>query len=101
MTRIVPVRITKTPPATALPATSNWRARGACRGEDPDLFFPVGKNRHQVAQAKAVCARCPVSATCLAWALETCQADGIWGGMDARDRVLGRRGLRRAARDAA
>jgi WhiB family transcriptional regulator, redox-sensing transcriptional regulator len=42
---------------------TNWRAAGACLRADPDLFFPissVGRGLGQIAQAKAICARCPV-----------------------------------------
>lgn len=63
--------------------------RGACRDEDPELFFPVGRGHLallQIAEAKAVCHRCPAAAECLSWALESGQDDGIWGGMDEDER---------------
>lgn len=59
-----------------------WMPRGACRGEDPELFFPVtaaGPALAQAFAAKAVCFRCAVRAACLSYALATGQA-GIWGG---------------------
>ena len=62
--------------------------RGACRSEDPELFFPiaaVGPVPAQVRSAKAVCARCPVQASCLSYALITGQ-DGIWGGTTRQER---------------
>lgn len=44
--------------------------------ETPDLFFPPGNDwgegvnlRHQIAEAKAMCARCPLLDACLQWAL--------------------------------
>lgn len=52
----------------------DWRHRAICRDEDPELFFPVGNSGPallQIAEAKAVCQRCPVTSECLAWALET------------------------------
>lgn len=62
----------------------NWRLRGACRDEDPELFFPVAiSGPAAVAQenaAKAVCARCPVSSDCLSEALQMGQTHGVWGG---------------------
>ena len=41
----------------------DWRHRAICRDEDPELFFPVGNSGPallQIAEAKAVCQRCPV-----------------------------------------
>ncbi|WP_410648837.1 WhiB family transcriptional regulator [Amycolatopsis sp. cmx-4-54] len=61
----------------------------ACRGEDPELFFPVtetGPGARQVARAKAVCARCPVISTCLAYALENGLAHGVFGGLTGSER---------------
>ncbi|GAA2107735.1 hypothetical protein GCM10009802_03040 [Streptomyces synnematoformans] len=78
----------------------HWRDDAACRDEDPDLFFPVGNTGPfllQIEEAKAVCRRCPVSADCLAYALDTNQA-GVWGAMSDDDRrLLKRRRARRAA----
>ena len=67
----------------------NWRMLAACRSIDPDLFFPVssaGKSLEQVAEARAVCACCLVRRQCLAFALRTRQAHGIWGGLTAQER---------------
>jgi WhiB family transcriptional regulator, redox-sensing transcriptional regulator len=73
----------------------DWRHRAACRDEDPELFFPVGNSGPallQLAEAKGVCHSCPVTSRCLAWALESGQDFGVWGGTseDAR-RALKRR----------
>jgi WhiB family redox-sensing transcriptional regulator len=67
----------------------DWLDLGACREEDPDLFFPVasaGPGLAQVAAAKAVCARCAVRQACLRFALEASQDHGIWGGMSEEER---------------
>ena len=76
--------------------TSRWTERAACRdaGVDPELFFPLsdaGPALRQVAAAKAVCARCPVTTECLTWALRAGEAAGIWGGTTAEERRLLRR----------
>jgi WhiB family transcriptional regulator, redox-sensing transcriptional regulator len=66
----------------------DWRDRGACVGEDPDLFFPIGDGRlaaTQTAAAKAICHRCPVLRPCLDWAL-TAGPEGVWGGLDDSER---------------
>ena len=42
----------------------DWRHKAVCRDEDPELFFPVGNSGPalaQVAAAKKVCNRCPVT----------------------------------------
>jgi WhiB family redox-sensing transcriptional regulator len=80
----------------------DWRHRAICRDEDPELFFPVGNSGPallQIAEAKAVCQRCPVTSECLAWALETGQDAGVWGAMSEDERrSLKRRRARARAR---
>jgi len=78
----------------------SWIERGACLGEDPDLFFPVGTTAPAVEQTRraiAVCGRCPVRIDCLRWALDTSQDAGVWGGLDEESRRDIRRARRRAA----
>lgn len=76
----------------------DWRADAACRDEDPELFFPLGDAGPallQIDEAKAVCGRCTALTECLAWALESGQDAGIWGGMsEAERRTLRRRSAR-------
>ncbi|MDX3770668.1 WhiB family transcriptional regulator [Streptomyces sp. NBC_01707] len=78
----------------------NWRTQAACRGEDPDLFFPIGSTGPalvQTEEAKAVCRGCPVRELCLEWAMEHGQDSGVWGGLgEAERRALKRRTRRRA-----
>jgi WhiB family redox-sensing transcriptional regulator len=83
--------------APAQPVEEEWRYDAACTGEDPELFFPVGTSADaliQTRQAKAVCDRCPVRDECLAFALNTGQTDGVWGGLSEDER----RQLRRRSR---
>jgi len=78
-----------------------WRRHAACRGEDPELFFPVGSAGPalaQIAEAKAVCARCPVRDACLNFALSSGQDYGIWGGLSEDARRDLRRRRQRATR---
>ncbi|OLM28270.1 WhiB-like transcription regulator [Pseudonocardia sp. Ae717_Ps2] len=81
----------------------DWR-EAVCRGEDPELFFPVGTSGPamlQIAEAKSVCRRCPMTGQCLAWALDSGQDAGVWGGMSEDERrALKRRGGRTRARTA-
>lgn len=82
--------------------TLDWRHRSACRDEDPELFFPVGNTGPAIAQieeAKKVCNRCEVKEPCLAWALESGQDAGVWGGLSEDERrALKRRAARNRAR---
>lgn len=67
----------------------NWRESAACRFEDPELFFPVtedGASLPQIERARRICHRCPVEQECRAWALRRGEADGVWGGLTARQR---------------
>ncbi|WP_229686794.1 WhiB family transcriptional regulator [Longimycelium tulufanense] len=78
----------------------DWRSAAACRTQDPELFFPVGEGplaQWQIAEAKAVCRRCPVILECRAWALQVGEDSGVWGGLDAGERrELRRRELPKA-----
>lgn len=72
----------------------DWRYEAACLTHDPELFFPIGDSGpalDQVEQAKVVCRTCPVMQECLAWALETGQDFGVWGGMSESERLALRR----------
>jgi WhiB family redox-sensing transcriptional regulator len=78
---------------------SRWRDRAACLDEDPELFFPIGNTGpalQQIENAKAVCHRCPVQATCGAWALDTGQDAGVWGGQSEDERGTVRSRARQA-----
>ncbi|MGH8905913.1 MAG: WhiB family transcriptional regulator [Egibacteraceae bacterium] len=81
----------------------HWRAKTTCLDEDPELFFPIGITGpaiEQAERAKAVCARCPVAAQCLGWALETGQDAGVWGGLGEDERRIIRRGRPRRRKPA-
>jgi WhiB family redox-sensing transcriptional regulator len=69
-----------------------WEADAACRGMEPSLFFPI--NDDDSVEALNVCRACPVREECLAWALETRERFGVWGGTTERQR---RSILRRSA----
>jgi Transcription factor WhiB len=85
---------------------ADWRTQAACRGEDPDLFFPhswTGPSLTQIQQAKTICARCPVADTCLTTALadEGGAQDryGIRGGLTGPERYSLRRRKTRGTRE--
>jgi WhiB family transcriptional regulator, redox-sensing transcriptional regulator len=73
-----------------------WHDDAACLGYDPELFFPIGTTSPyalaQIAEAKAVCAVCPVRTACLEWALgrgpdgRVRAGYGVFGGLDEDER---------------
>jgi WhiB family redox-sensing transcriptional regulator len=74
----------------------------ACRSEDPELFFGpsaefVTTRQAREAKAKAVCARCPARAECLAYALDSREAYGVWAGLNEDERRAMLRQRRRAS----
>ena len=83
--------MTAVSPKAAAPGDADWGLRAACRSADPELFFPVsetGPSTAEITRAKAVCARCEVCSDCLAFALATRQAHGVWGGTSPEERAL-------------
>lgn len=82
--------------------TGGWRDRAACRGEEPDLFFPIGTAgpaRIDLARAQQICAGCPVREDCLQWALDHSIDHGVWGGLGEEQRKsLKRRSARHRRR---
>jgi WhiB family redox-sensing transcriptional regulator len=80
----------------------DWRSRAVCGGAWAWLFFgPDGETpperASREARAKAVCASCPVRAECLDFALAHHVRNGIWGGLNERERFRAR--LRRPGRE--
>lgn len=76
-----------------------WTEQAACKGMDPAIHHPnvdvrpsspraAGREafREAYAQARLVCASCPVAGECLAYAIDNGENDGMWGGMDPRER---------------
>ena len=67
----------------------DWRLLATCRHADPQLLFPVsasGPSLDQLTQAKAICAGWPIRRQCLAFALDTRQDHGVWGGISEQER---------------
>jgi len=64
--------------------------QAACATVEPELFFPLytvgGTGEAHEAQAKAVCARCPIKFECLEFALHTGDDWAILGGMTPAER---------------
>ena len=61
-----------------------WRQHSACRGLDPEIFYP--NTDEEAAAAKSVCGQCAVRETCLEHALGSRERDGVWGGATEKER---------------
>lgn len=59
-----------------------WQTAAACRGANPELFYP-GRGE-SLAPARAICAGCPVAVECAAAGSK--ELYGIWGGTSRFDR---------------
>ena len=75
----------------------SWRPAAACRGLDPQTFYPLEDDLAGESAAKAVCAECSVREACLEFALGRREKDGVWGGATERER---RRIIRQRRRSA-
>jgi hypothetical protein len=60
---------------------TDWTARAACKGTDPDELFVQGAAQNR---AKLICRGCTVRTECLADALDNRIEFGVWGGMTER-----------------
>ena len=73
-------------PPAEIPVTFAHRAvavlppGAACLGTRPDLFFPPEGD--DGAEAKAICASCPIRSECYDLACASGEKAGIWGGED-------------------
>jgi WhiB family redox-sensing transcriptional regulator len=76
-------------------ASVAFMAFGACRGTDPDVFFP--DRGESLEPAKQVCAECVVRDECLEHALANGERFGVWGGTSERERRRIRRQRRGTA----
>ncbi len=73
-----------------------WHARAACKGCDPEIFFPdknkgMGSKQRRVIQE--LCAGCSVRSECLEEALRE-DRKGFWGGLSERERKAVKRNRR-------
>jgi WhiB family redox-sensing transcriptional regulator len=76
---------------------TSWRERAACLDMPANLFYAGPHENDVAANAREVCASCPVAGECLEFALVHDERFGIWGGTSERER----RRLRRLRRSGA
>jgi hypothetical protein len=87
---LIAVRLlSKTSPALAIATIGAWTACARCAETDPEIFFPPADD--PAAEARRICAQCPVREDCLAYALDADERYGIWGGLDPKERQRLRR----------
>ncbi|MEV0445349.1 WhiB family transcriptional regulator [Streptomyces spectabilis] len=71
-------------------ADHSWHSRGACYGMAParadKIFFHTSRNRRAIAEAKRMCAVCPVKKDCFTYAIDNEIRHGIWGGLTDKER---------------
>jgi WhiB family redox-sensing transcriptional regulator len=80
---------------------TEWRTVGACLAADPDLFFPIAAGpaaKKDVTAALRICDGCRVRQQCLEFAMQTGEAEGIWGGTTPEERTHARRAHNRTIR---
>lgn len=90
------------------PADLKWAEDAACQGKDEGegspVFFstePRGPGQPDPdAEAKAICATCPVQEECLAFALAKPERYGVWGGLGEKERETLRKKTRKPRRPA-
>ncbi len=57
-----------------------WAGRALCRAMPDAVSLFFSEETAEIAQAKSVCAECPVLAQCLEAALQRREPCGVWGG---------------------
>lgn len=65
---------------------SSWRDDAACRDMPSTAWFPETFGPNNGVPAKAICAGCEVRDECLEYAIKNNETDGIWGGLNPRER---------------
>ncbi len=68
-----------------------WQYEGACRTLDTEMFFhPDGERgpsrRNRAAEAKRICAGCPVMMECRIHSFRAKEPYGVWGGLTEEER---------------
>jgi len=65
---------------------TEWIKDAACRGMNVEVFYLEHGHSDKAKIAKAICATCPVRVECAEYAIDTCEAFGIWGGLSPKER---------------
>ena len=65
---------------SAMTSDETWILDATCRNEHVSTALFFSEDLSEIAQAKTVCARCPVMLPCLEAAIERGEPWGVWGG---------------------
>ena len=65
--------------------TVDWREQAACRGADPNLFFPQKWDQVSRDHAKRICAGCQSLEPCRDEAIVNGETVGVWGGLSGAE----------------
>ncbi len=70
----------------------NWQNHAQCQRSSVSLFFttiefePFVQRRKREARAKTICNSCDVQGECLAYAMKHEMLEGVWGGLNEKER---------------
>lgn len=64
----------------------DWRPYARCLGADPEIFYPPPEADEAAEEAKAICRVCAVREACLEHAITAREKQGVWGGLNERER---------------
>jgi WhiB family redox-sensing transcriptional regulator len=81
-----PARSPDRNPESTRRMSNHWRQYARCLGADPETFYPPPESDDGAVAAKAICAVCPVREPCLEHAITHREKQGVWGGLDERER---------------
>ena len=63
----------------------SWFDNAACRGMDPEIFFPASGDAEGLRFALSICEACPVKQECLE--INITEKLGVWGGTTGKSRA--------------
>ena len=78
----------------------DWMQHAACRGMNPDIFYPERGDMHSYRLATQTCQTCTVQHDCATYGLQLDEqhlTPGIFGGMSQRERRKLRAANRRSS----
>ena len=72
---------------------SFWRERALCLNSTPGIFFPPDsfepskRRKQREERARYICKACTVRDECLTYAIKNQEPEGVWGGMNEKERA--------------